>query len=178
MTSPNLRISHANTESNPRVPLVISPAMAQRVLSLTEEVVHILKSHKDRISARSLVRAAMALIGEPLGGADGNTEKDVAGEYMDEGDFADCCHNAEGLARKIKEAIHENERECVIAYLKSLHRLLGNGTGSGSLTPRPRDYAAAMSRIGEGSLSSPAGQRGSTNMERLEHAHSRTHLHP
>ena len=178
MTSPSLRISHAITESASRVPLVISPSMAHRVIALSEEVLQTLKTHRDRIGARSLVRASMALIGEPVSGADANTEKDVAGEHMDESDFADCCHNAEGLVRKIKEAVHENERENVIAYLKSLHRLLGNGTGSGSLTPRPRDYAAAMSRFSEGSMSSPAGQRASTHMERLEHAHSQTHIRP
>jgi hypothetical protein len=178
MTSPSLRISHPTTQSVARTPLVINHAMGNRVASLAEEAVQVLKDHRDRITGRSLVRAAMGLIGEPLGGADLYQEKDVAGEHLDESDFAEMCHNADGLVRKVNEAIHANEYENIIAYLKSLHRLLGNGTGSGSLTPRPRDYAAAMSRFNEGSLSSPSQQRGSTHMERLEHAHSHTQLRP
>ena len=177
MTSPSLHINHAASVAA-RTPLVINQAMGHRVVALAEEAVHILKEHRDRITGRSLVRAAMGLIGEPVTGVDLNQEKDVAGENLDDSDFADMCHNADGLVRKVKEAIHTNEHENVVAYLKSFHRLLGNGTGSGSLTPRPRDYAAAMSRFNEGSLSSPSQQRGSTHMERLEHAHSHTHLRP
>ncbi len=175
MTSPNLRIT---AESVARTPLVINHAMADRVIALADEAVHILTSQKDRITGRSLIRAALGLIGEPLAGADLRLEKDVAGEHLDEADFAEMCHNAEGLVRKVKEAALANEHENTVAYLKSLHRLLGNGSGSGSLTPRPRDYAAAMSRFSEASLSSPSQQRGSTAMERLEHAHSHTHLRP
>jgi hypothetical protein len=47
---------------------------------------------------------------------------------------------------------------------------------AGSLAPRPRDYAAAMSRFSDDNLNSPSRQRGPTQQERLEHTHSTTHL--
>ena len=169
MPSPSLRISHA-VDSLPKNPLVMNETMTHKVTSLVEEALHVVRSQRDRITARCFIRAALALIGEAVRGVDMNEEKDCAGEHLDESDFHDVVHNVEGLARKVKESVHE--RESLVAYLKSIHRQLGNGVGSGSLTPRPRDYAAAMSRFGEEALNSPSQQRGSTQMERLEHAHS------
>jgi hypothetical protein len=178
MTLPDMRSTEVPSEANSRAPSMNNNAITNRVVSLSEEALHCLRGQRDRITGRAFIRSAMALMGEPVGGADESVEKDVAGESLDEQDYHEMCHNAEGILRKLKESAKLSERENVVSYLKSFHRLLGNGTGSGSLTPRPRDYAAAMSRIGEGSMSSPAEQRLSTHMERLEHAHSHTNLRP
>ena len=80
------------------------------------------------------------------------------------------------MLRKMRDCLDEKERESVVTYLKSMHRLMGNGPGPGSLTPHPRDFDAAMSRLGENSLNSPSQQRGPTQQERMEHTHSTTHL--
>ena len=157
-------------------PIAINHVLAERAVALAEEASLTLKGSRDRVTARSLIRAALALIGEPVRHADAHEENNAAGHMLDEGDFMECVHSVEGLVRKVKEALSERERESVVAYLKSIHRMLGNGEGAGSLTPRPRDYAAAMHRFSEDALNSPAQQRGTTAQERLEHTHSTTHL--
>ena len=169
MTSPSLRISQA-TDAITRVVLPVNETMAHKIINLAEEALHLLRSQRDRVTGRALIRAALAMMGEPVRAIDFNEEKDAAGENLDESDFHDVCHNVEAIVKKVKDSVHD--RENLVAYLKATYRLLGSGAGSGSLTPRPRDYAAAMSRFNEESLSSPSQQRGSTHMERLEHAHS------
>lgn len=169
MASPNLRTSQAS-DSITRIVLPVNDLIADRIINIADEALHLLRSQRDRVTGRALIRAAMAMIGEPVGAINFNEEKDAAGENLDDSDFHDMCHNVEAITKKVKESIQD--RENLVAYLKATHRLLGTGAGSGSLTPRPRDYAAAMSRFNEESLSSPSQQRASTHMERLEHAHS------
>ena len=169
MTS--LRINHIA-----KTPIVLNHVLAARAVALAEEAVHLLKTSRDRVTARSLIRAALALIGEPVRHADATEESNAAGQILDDADFAEFCESIDGMIRKVKEAVREKERDSVVAYLKSIHRMLGNGVGSGSLTPRPRDYEAAMHRFADNALNSPSQLRGTTAQERLEHTHSTTHL--
>ncbi len=169
MASPSFRVSQAS-DSITRVAIPVNEVVAHKIINMAEEALQLLRTQRDRVTGRALIRAAMAMIGEPVRAIDFNEENDAAGENLDDSDFHDMCHNVEAIIQKVKESFRD--RENLVAYLRATYRLLGSGAGSGSLTPRPRDYAAAMSRFNEESLSSPSQQRASTHMERLEHAHS------
>ena len=151
---------------------VINGLISSKVLHLAEDAVHVVKTSRDRVAARAFIRAALAALGEAVKQVSITEEIDITGNVLDEDDFHGLFHNVEGLIRKVKQSLADNERDPVVTYLKTIYRMLGNGEASGSLTPMPRDFAAAMSRFSEDSLSSPTQQRGPTHQERLEHTHS------
>jgi len=149
---------------------VVHKVTAEKVYKWTLEAIEILDSTRDRVLARSFIRAALAMIGEGVDRLDVAQEKEIAGAIVEDSDFSDLVDNARGLARKVHEALEEGESVNAICYLKSIYRLWGNGSeGSGSLTPRPRDYSAAMSRFSEEALSSPSQERLPSHIQHMEH---------
>lgn len=144
----------------------IPTAVADQVALLCESAISVL-SKSDRTSARAFIRGALAVLGEGVRRVD---ESEEAGQLMDEADFEEAGRNCQGLCKKVHTALREMDKDSAVEYLKCMHRLLGTGhEGSGSLTPRPRDYSAAISRFSEEAL-----------IERLpshqEHA-TRPHFH-
>ena len=168
-------MSSLHITAHPKANLFIGK-VGEKVLALAEEAVRTLIDSRDRITARAFIRGALAMLGEGVREMEHPAEVNAAGNMLDDEDFQDCCTNVEGMARKIKVSLEEKEVDSVVTYLKSIHRLLGNNAAAGGLTPRPRDYAAALSRFSEDNLNSPSRQRGPTQQERLEHTHSTTHL--
>ena len=148
--------------------------VVEKIHKWCHEAIEALEKTRNRMLARSYIRAALAMLGEGVGRVDQAVESEIAGTVVDDADFADLIENAKGLSRKVHDSLHEGEVMTAVSYLKSIHRLWGNGDeqgGSGSLTPRPRDYAAAMSRFNEGSLGSPAQERLPSKQQHAEHAH-------
>jgi hypothetical protein len=144
----------------------------EKVNKWCHEAIETLEVTRNRLVARSYIRAALAMLGEGVGRVDQLHEMEITGSVLDDSDFKDLIENAKGLSRKVHEALHEGEFMTAVSYLKSIHRLWGDGEeGSGSLTPRPRDYVAAMSRFNENSLVSPAQERLPSKQQHAEHAH-------
>ena len=144
----------------------------EKVNKWCNEAIETLDVTRNRLVARSYIRAALAMLGEGVGRVDQHHEIEVTGSVLDDSDFTDLIENARGLSRKVHVALHEGEFMIAVSYLKSIHRLWGDGgEGSGSLTPRPRDFTAAMSRFNENTLLSPAQERLPSKLQHAEHAH-------
>lgn len=141
--------------------MVVSKVVADKAIELCESGLTLLtRVHPGRITARAFIRGALVMLGEGVKPLDEAQEFQAAGGTIDEEDFEEIVRNCQSLIRKAKESLSEDHPHNAAKYLKSIHRLLGSGEeGSGSLTPRPKDYAAAMSRFAEDSLSSPSRQR-------------------
>ena len=154
--------------------VAVDKHVIEKVNKWCHEAIETLEAHRNRAVARSYIRAALAMLGEGVARIDEDREKEIAQSVVDDSDFSELIENAKGLSRKVHECLHEGEVMTAVSYLKSIHRLWGNGDGegSGSLTPRPRDYSAAMSRFTEGSLASPAQERLPSKQQHAEHAHS------
>ena len=156
--------------------LPLNEKVSVKVIELARETLSLLQNQRDRLTGRAFIRAALAALGEGVKETRGHEELHAVGNAQDEDDYIECLTSVEGMVKKMKEAASEKERDSVVTYLKSIYRMLGSNTASGGLTPRPRDYAAAMSRLGEGALNSPSQLRGPSVQERLEHTHSTTRL--
>ena len=172
--SSSIHVSHHHIHHHNPQP--ISASISKKLKELCNESLEILSQKRDRLTSRAFIRAGLALIGEGVKEIDHKEELEAAGAAQDEDDFEECVGSVEGMTRKIHESLDDDERESVVTYLKSIYRIMGNSAAAGSLTPRPRDYAAAMSRFSEDALNSPTQMRGPTQQERLEHTHSKTHL--
>jgi len=152
---------------------VVDKHIIEKINKWCYEAIEALEVHRNRVVGRSYIRAALAMLGEGVSRVDQDREMEIAGSVIDDSDFAQLIENAKGLVRKVHESLHEGEVITAVSYLKTIHRLWGNGDseGSGSLTPRPRDYNAAMSRFTEGALGSPAQERLPSKQQHAEHAH-------
>ena len=163
------------TSGGPSHHTPVDKHVIEKVNKWCHEAIEALETQRNRMVARSYIRAALAMLGEGVARVDQDRETEIAGSVVDDSDFGELIENAKGLSRKVHESLHEGEVMTAVSYLKTIHRLWGNGDaegGSGSLTPRPRDYAAAISRFSEGSLASPAQERLPSKQQHAEHAHS------
>ena len=110
------------------------------------------------------------MLGQHVSAIENNKEVDHAGQTIDEDDFESVVTNCNLLLRKVHQSLQENEIDTAANYLHSMHRLLGStDEGTGSLTHRPRDFSASMSRFADDS-SSPSQQRLPTKMEHPKHS--------
>ena len=149
----------------------VSEIERKKISDSIDEVTRVIGNERDCSTARSLVRSALAFLGEEVKHVDPSEE-----QILNEDDFHERKCDIEGMVRKLKTALYEtNERNAVTQYLRSIHVALGGEPRSGSSTPRPRDYDAAISRFGE-SFNSPSQLRGPSQQEKLEHTHSSTIL--
>ena len=149
----------------------LSQYSKSKTLELVEEALEVFRNTRDRFISQCLVRAALAFLGEAIKRMDSGENIPSTAEYCSSDDFDEVLPILDGITRKIKTALLENERDNVVSYLESFRRTLSYEQGSGSSTPRPRDYDAAISRFSD-SFNSPNQQRGSSEQERLEHTHS------
>jgi hypothetical protein len=151
-------------------PILVHRIATEKVNKWTNEAIDALTTTRDRMLARSFIRAALAMLGEGVDRLDISHEREIAGSLVEDSDFSDLIENAKGLSRKVHESLEEGEVLIAVRYLKTIYHLWGDG-GEGSLTPRPRDYAAAMSRFSDESLSSPGQERLPSQIQHLEHHH-------
>ena len=171
------RMPHIKSTQSGEPLNVVHRVAADKIVKWTNEGIEALESTRDRLLARSFIRASLAMLGEGFDRLDPAQEREIAGDPVEDSDFTDLIENAKGLSRKVHESLEEGEVENAARYLNSIYHLWGNGyEGIGSLTPRPRDYAAAISRFSDEALSSPSQERLPSHMHRFEHhAHSPRH---
>lgn len=148
----------------------MSPEIAQRAFGLATEAVARFKSkHGDVATAHSLLRGALGLLGAEMHSSTNAPNHLI---NADDQEVSECVHNCEVLLHKAKQCIDAHDMQGAVDYLRSIIGLMGckcSIARSGSLTPRPRDYTAAVSRFGEGALSSPVHARLPSSVEHVEH---------
>jgi hypothetical protein len=137
-----------------------------------------LRESRDRIVSRALIRAAIGCLGEGLCSINNEVEASLNQVPVDDSDCDELTHSVDSLFRKAKECLCGQDRDFAVKYLKAAYNLIGNKSeGAGSLTPRPRDYSAVMSRFSEEDLSSPLHARLPTAMEHIPHPNHSHHGH-
>lgn len=143
--------------------LSVDSDIVNYVESFTDAAVsHLCGVSANRMVARGLVRASLALLGDKVE-RESLTDDDF--EDLDEIDFEELIINLKSIFRKVKISFIENEKVSALNYLRAALRLLGNGSSSrGCLTPRPRDYTAAIRRFSDDDLSSPIHQENHPHM--------------
>jgi hypothetical protein len=146
----------------------------QRALALAEEAVRRFNSNHAEIAVtHSLLRGALAMLGAEVHSSVNAPDRLV---NSDDQDIESISRNCDVLIHKAKVAIGEDDVQTAIGYIRSTLGLLGchcSTARPGSLTPRPRDYNAAVSRFGDDALSSPAHARQPSVMELAEHHHGK-----
>lgn len=158
-------------QENSQSPFLTEYAI-KKVCELVDEAELLFGESGDRKTSRSLLKAALAFLGEAVKQTDFTREELLERSSLeDENDLEEMKSNIHGMIRKLKEALREHERHAVVTYLRSIRRMLGNEPGSGSSTPRPRDYDAVISRFGE-SFNSPSQERSTPEQKRLEPTHT------
>lgn len=153
-------------------PPLLTEHTIKKVCELVDEAEQLFGESGDRKTSRSLLKAALAFLGEAVKPTDFTREELLEQSPLaDEDDFQDMKSNIHGMSRKLKQALRQHEKAAVVTYLRSIRRMLGNEPGSGSSTPRPRDYDAVISRFGE-SFNSPSQERSLPEQKRFESTHT------
>ena len=150
----------------------VTEYVIKKVCELVDEAELLFREFGDRKTSRSLLRAALAFLGEAVKQTDFTREILLEKSSLDdENDLENMKSNFHGMSRKLKKALRENQRDAAVTYLNSIRRMLGNEQGSGSSTPRPRDYDAVISRFGE-SFNSPSQERSPSEQKPVEPTHT------